>query len=347
MIFDFLLGMFSNDMAIDLGTATTLVYLKNKGIVLKEPSIVALYKNREVIAVGEAAKQMVGKTPGDVYAIRPMKDGVIADFNVTEKMLRYFIVKVHNRHSMVNPRIAISVPKGVTPVEKRAVKESAIQAGAREVYLIDEPMAAAIGAGLPVEDPVGHMVVDIGGGTTEVAVISMGGLVVFNSIRTAGDKFDEAIMAYLKKAYIFHIGERTAERVKIEIGCAQKLEETLEMDVKGSDQTTGLPRTIRVTSDEMAIALEEPITRIIDGIKYTLEQTKPELAADIIDKGIVLTGGGSQLKAFDQKLRDETGVPVHIAENPQDCVVTGAGKMLEEQLDVLRRLSFEGEESLI
>ena len=347
MIFDFVLGMFSNDMAIDLGTATTLVYLKNKGIVLREPSIVALYKNKEVIAVGEAAKQMVGKTPGDVYAIRPMKDGVIADFNVTEKMLRYFIVKVHNRHSMVNPRIAISVPKGVTPVEKRAVKESAIQAGAREVYLIDEPMAAAIGAGLPVEDPVGHMVVDIGGGTTEVAGISMGGLVVFNSIRTAGDKFDEAIMAYLKKAYNIHIGERTAERVKIEIGCAMKLDDTIEIDVKGSDQTTGLPRTIRVTSDEMAIALEEPITRIIDGIKYTLEQTKPELAADIIDKGIVLTGGGSQLKAFDQKLRDETGVPVHLAENPQDCVVKGAGKMLEEQLDVLRRLSFEGEESLI
>jgi rod shape-determining protein MreB len=347
MIFDFILGMFSNDMAIDLGTATTLVYLKNKGIVLKEPSIVALYRNKEVIAVGEAAKQMVGKTPGDVYAIRPMKDGVIADFNVTEKMLRYFIVKVHNRHSMVNPRIAISVPKGVTPVEKRAVKESAIQAGAREVYLIDEPMAAAIGAGLPVEDPVGHMVVDIGGGTTEVAVISMGGLVVFNSIRTAGDKFDEAIMAYLKKAYNLHIGERTAERVKIEIGCAQKLESTLEMDVKGSDLTTGLPRTIRVTSDEMAIALEEPITKIIDGIKYTLEQTKPELAADIIDKGIVLTGGGSQLKAFDLKLRDETGVPVHLADNPQDCVVMGAGKMLEEQLDVLRRLAFEGEESYV
>src|ERR1035437_5962163 len=294
MIFDWLLGMFSNDMAIDLGTATTLVYLKNKGIVLKEPSIVALYKNREVIAVGEAAKQMVGKTPGDGFAIRPMKDGVIADFNVTEKMLRYFIVKVHNRYSMVNPRIAISVPKGVTPVEQRAVKESAIQAGAREVYLIDEPMAAAIGAGLPVEDPVGHMVVDIGGGTTEVAVISMGGLVVFNSIRTAGDKFDEAIMAYLKKAYNLHIGERTAERVKIEIGCAQKLEDPLEMDVKGSDLTTGLPRTIRITSDEMAIALEEPINKIIDGIKYTLEQTKPELASDIIDKGIVLTGGGSQ-----------------------------------------------------
>ena len=347
MIFDWLLGMFSNDMAIDLGTATTLVYLKNKGIVLKEPSIVALYKNREVIAVGEAAKQMVGKTPGDVFAIRPMKDGVIADFNVTEKMLRYFIVKVHNRHSMVNPRIAISVPKGVTPVEKRAVKESAIQAGAREVYLIDEPMAAAIGAGLPVEDPVGHMIVDIGGGTTEVAVISMGGLVVFNSIRTAGDKFDDAIVAYLKKAYNLTIGDRTAERIKIEIGCAQKLEETLETDVKGSDLTTGLPRTIRVTSDEMAIALEETVNKIIDGIKYTLEQTKPELAADIIDKGIVLTGGGSQLKAFDLKLRDETGVPVHVADNPQDCVVTGAGKMLEEQLDVLRRLSFEGEDSIV
>jgi len=347
MIFDYLLGLFSNDMAIDLGTATTLVYLKNRGIVLMEPSIVALYKGKEVIAVGESAKEMVGKTPGDIFAIRPMKDGVIADFNVTEKMLRYFIVKVHNRHSLISPRIAISVPKGVTPVERRAVRESALQAGAREVYLIEEPMAASIGAGLPIEEPVGHMVVDIGGGTTEVAVISMGGLVVWNSIRTAGDKFDESISAYLRKAYNLSIGERTAESVKINIGCAQKLDEPLEMLVKGSDQTTGLPRTIKVTSDEMAIALEEPVTRIIDGIKYTLERTKPELAADIIDKGIVMTGGGSLLKALDQKLRDETGVPVHIADNPQSCVVMGAGKMLEEQLDALRRLSFEGEETHI
>ncbi|MFP4466756.1 MAG: rod shape-determining protein [Candidatus Goldiibacteriota bacterium] len=345
MIFDYFLGLFSSDMAIDLGTATTLVYIKNKGIVLKEPSIVALLRGREVIAVGNAAKEMVGKTPGDVQAIRPMRDGVIADFNVTEKMLRYFIVKVHNRHSMVNPRIAISVPKGVTPVERRAVRESALQAGAREVYLIDEPMAAAIGAGLPVEDPVGHMVVDIGGGTTEVAVISMGGLVVFNSIRTAGDKFDESIIAYLKKAYNLNIGERMAEKVKINIGCAQKLEETLEMEVKGADLTTGLPRTIKITSDEIASSLEEPITKIVDGVKSTLEHTKPELAADIIDKGIVVTGGGAKLKAFDKKLREETGVPVHIAENPQDCVVKGAGKMLEEQLDALRRLSFEGEDS--
>ena len=334
-------------MAIDLGTATTLVYIKNKGIVLKEPSIVALYRGREVIAVGNAAKEMVGKTPGDVQAIRPMRDGVIADFNVTEKMLRYFIVKVHNRHSMVNPRIAISVPKGVTPVERRAVKESALQAGAREVYLIDEPMAAAVGAGLPVETPFGHMVIDIGGGTTEVAVISMGGMVVFNSIRTAGDKFDEAIIGYLKKAYNLSVGERTGERIKINIGCAMKLEDTIEMDVRGSDLTTGLPRTIKVTSDEMSIALEEPINKIIEGIKYTLEQTKPELAADIIDKGIVLTGGGAQLKAFDQKLRDETGVPVHLAEDSQECVVKGAGKMLEEQLEVLRRLSFEGDDSFI
>jgi rod shape-determining protein MreB len=347
MIFDYVLGLFSNDMAIDLGTATTLVYLKNKGIVLKEPSIVALYKGKEVIAVGETAKEMVGKTPGEIRAVRPMKDGVIADFNVTEKMLRYFIVKVHNRHSLVSPRIAISVPKGVTPVEKRAVRESALQAGAREVYLIDEPIAAAIGAGLPIEVPTGHMVVDIGGGTTEVAVISMGGLVVFNSIRTAGDKFDEAIMSYLKKAYNVHIGERTAEKVKINIGCALKLEDTIEIDVKGSDMTTGLPRTIKVTSDEMAVALEEPITKIIEGIKLTLEQTKPELAADIIDKGIVLTGGGSQLKSFDIKLSNETGVPVHMAENPQDCVVLGAGKMLEEQMEVLRRLSFEGDDSYI
>ncbi len=347
MIFDYLLGLFSNDMAIDLGTATTLVYIKNRGIVLMEPSIVALYKGREVIAVGESAKEMVGKTPGDIFAIRPMKDGVIADFNVTEKMLRYFIVKVHNRHSLISPRIAISVPKGVTPVERRAVRESALQAGAREVYLIEEPMAAAIGAGLPIEEPVGHMVVDIGGGTTEVAVISMGGLVVWNSIRTAGDKFDEAIAAYLKKAYNLQIGERTAETVKIRVGCAQKLDEPLDMFVKGSDLTTGLPRTIKITSDEMAIALEEPVTKIIDGIKYTLERTKPELAADIIDKGIVMTGGGSLLKALDQKLRDETGVPVHIADNPQACVVLGAGKMLEEQLDALRRLSFEGEETHI
>lgn len=347
MLFDYVLGLFSNDMAIDLGTATTLVYIKNKGIVLKEPSIVALYKGREVIAVGEEAKEMVGKTPGDIHAIRPMKDGVIADFNVTEKMLRYFIVKVHNRHSLVSPRVAISVPKGVTPVERRAVRESAIQAGAREVYLIDEPMAAAIGASLPVEEPVGHMVVDIGGGTTEVAVISLGAMVVFDSIRVAGDKFDEAVAAYLKKAYNLHVGERTAEKVKINIGCAMKLDERLEMDVRGADLTTGLPRTITVNSDEMAIALEEPITRIVDGIKGTLERTKPELAADIIDKGIVLTGGGSLLKGLDQKVMEETGVPVHIAENTQECVVTGAGKMLEEQLDVLRRLSFEGEETHI
>jgi len=345
MIFDYILGLFSNDMAIDLGTATTLVYIKNKGIVLKEPSIVALYKGREVIAVGEEAKEMVGKTPGDISAIRPMKDGVIADFNVTEKMLRYFIVKVHNRHALVSPRVAISVPKGVTPVERRAVRESAIQAGAREVYLIDEPMAAAIGAGLPVEEPVGHMVVDIGGGTTEVAVISLGAMVVFDSIRVAGDKFDEAIGAYLKKAYNLSVGERTTERVKIQIGCAKKLSDRIEMDVKGADLTTGLPRTIKVNSDEMAIALEEPVGRIVDGIKGTLERTKPELAADIIDKGIVMTGGGSLLKGLDQKIMDETGVPVHIAENAQDCVVTGAGKMLEEQLDVLRRMSFEGEET--
>ncbi len=347
MILDYIFGLFSSDMAIDLGTATTLVYIKNKGIVLKEPSIVALFKGKEVIAVGESAKEMVGKTPGDIRAIRPMKDGVIADFNVTEKMLRYFIVKVHNRHSLVNPRVAISVPKGVTPVERRAVRESALQAGAREVYLIDEPLAAAIGAGLPIEEPVGHMVVDVGGGTTEVAVISMGGLVVFNSIRTAGDKFDDAIASYIKKAYNLNIGERTAEKVKINIGCAQKLDETLTMDVKGSDQTTGLPRTIKVTSDEMAVALEEPLTKIIDGVKQTLEQTKAELAADIIDKGIVLTGGGSLLKAFDRKLMEETGVPVHVSESPQECVVKGAGKMLEEQLDILRRLSFEGEESNI
>ncbi len=347
MIFDYLLGMFSSDMAIDLGTATSLVYIKNKGIVLKEPSIVALYKGREVIAVGEQAKAMVGKTPGEIQAIRPMRDGVIADFNVTEKMLRYFIVKVHNRHSMVNPRIAISVPKGVTPVEKRAVRESALQAGAREVYLIDEPMAAAIGAGLPVETPVGHMVVDIGGGTTEVAVISMGGLVVFNSIRTAGDRFDDAITNYIRKAYNLHIGERMAEKVKINIGCAIKMEENTEMDVKGSDLTTGLPRTIKLSSEEMASALEEPVNKIVEGIKYTLEQTKPELAADIIDKGIVMTGGGSQLRNLDQKIREETGVPVHIAENPQECVVKGAGKMLEEQLDVLRRLSFEGDDTYI
>ncbi|MEI7640899.1 MAG: rod shape-determining protein [bacterium] len=345
MIFDYILGLFSNDMAIDLGTATTLVYIKNQGIVLKEPSIVALYKGREVIEVGNAAKEMIGKTPGDIFAVRPMREGVIADFNVTEKMLRYFIVKVHNRHSLISPRIAISVPKGVTHVERRAVRESALQAGAREVYLIEEPMAAAIGAGLPVEEPIGHMIVDIGGGTTEVAVISMGGIVVWDSIRTAGDKFDEAIILHLRKAYNIQIGEAMAEKVKIEIGCAKKLETTLETTVKGTDLTTGLPKRIVVTSDEMYIALEEPISKIIDGIKHTLERTKPELAADIIDKGIVMSGGGSLLRSFDQKLRDETGVPVHIAENAQECVVLGAGKMLEEQLEILRRLSYEGEET--
>ena len=334
--------MFSNDLAIDLGTANTLVYLKGKGIVVSEPSVVAVQKDslgqRKVLAVGKEAKKMLGRTPGSIVAIRPMKDGVIADFDITEEMLRYFIQKVHNRKTLVRPRIVICVPSGITQVEKRAVKESAESAGAREVYLIEEPMAAAIGAGLPITEASGNMIVDIGGGTTEVAVISLAGIVYAKSVRVGGDKMDEAIVQYLKRKYNLLIGERTAEQIKIEIGSAYPEEEVHTMDVKGRDLVSGIPKTLGINSTEIRDALSETVNAIVEAVRIALERTPPELAADIVDKGIVLAGGGANLRNLDALLRDETGLPVVIAEDPLSCVVLGSGKVLDE-LDLLRRVT--------
>lgn len=339
MFFDWLLGLFSSDMAIDLGTANTLVYVKGEGIILTEPSIVAVHKGTsQVLAVGHEAKRMVGRTPGNIVAIRPMKDGVIADFEVTEKMLRSFIQKVHNHRSLVRPRIIVAIPSGVTEVEKRAVRDSALQAGAREVYLIEEPMAACIGAGLPIEEPSGNMIVDIGGGTTEVAVVSLGGIVQSKSVRTAGDELDEAIVAHTKRRYNVLIGEATAEDLKIRMGSAYPLKEELRTDIKGRDLVTGLPRTLEITSEEIREALEEPLQQIIEAIKMTLERTPPELASDIVDRGIVMAGGTSLLRGLDERLRAETGLPVNLAEDPLTCVVMGSGKVLDESIDFLRRV---------
>jgi rod shape-determining protein MreB and related proteins len=334
-IFDALFGMFSNDLAIDLGTANTLVYLKGKGIVVREPSVVAVQKvqstgQQKVLAVGMEAKKMLGRTPGSITAIRPMKDGVIADFDITEEMLRYFIHKVHNRKTLVRPRIVICVPSGITQVEKRAVKESAESAGAREVYLIEEPMAAAIGAGLPITEASGNMIVDIGGGTTEVAVISLAGIVYTKSVRVGGDKMDEAIVQYIKRKYNLLIGERTAEIIKKEIGSAYPLEEPMTVEVKGRDLVAGVPKTLTINSDEIRDALAEPVNAIVEAVRVVLERTPPELSADIVDRGIVLSGGGSQLKNLDVLLREETGLPVMVSENPQLAVVLGTGKALDE-----------------
>ncbi|NLH47519.1 MAG: rod shape-determining protein [Myxococcales bacterium] len=344
MILDYILGMFSNDLAIDLGTANTLVYVKGRGIVFSEPSVVAVAKDsrgvKRVLAVGKEAKMMVGKTPGNIMAIRPMRDGVIADFEVTREMLRYFIRKAHNRKTLVRPRIIVCVPYGITEVEKRAVRESAISASAREVYLIEEPMAAAIGAGLPITEPSGNMVVDIGGGTTEVAVISLAGLVHCQSVRVAGDKMDAAIMQYLKRKYNLLIGEATAERIKMTIGTAYPTEEVMTMAVKGRDLVAGIPKTIEVNSDEIHDALIEPINTIVNAVRVALERTPPELAADIVDKGIVLTGGGALLKHLDILLQEETGLPVSIADDPLAAVVLGTGKALDE-LDLLRKVSIQ------
>jgi rod shape-determining protein MreB len=341
-LFDAVLGMFSNDLAIDLGTANTLVYLKGKGVVVSEPSVVAVQKDgmgqKKVLAVGKEAKKMLGRTPGSIVAIRPMKDGVIADFDITEEMLRYFIQKVHNRKTLVRPRIVICVPSGITQVEKRAVKESAESAGAREVYLIEEPMAAAIGAGLPITEASGNMIVDIGGGTTEVAVISLAGIVYAKSVRVGGDKLDEAIVQYLKRKYNLLIGERTAEQIKIEIGSAHPDEEVRTMEVKGRDLVTGIPKTLEVDSNEIRDALSEVVNAIVEAVRIALERTPPELAADIVDKGIVLAGGGANLRNLDVLLREETGLPVVIAEDPLSCVVLGSGKVLDE-LDLLRRVT--------
>lgn len=333
MIFDWLYGLFSNDLAIDLGTATTLIYVKGKGIVSCEPSVVAVARDargdKRVLAVGREAKEMLGRTPGNIEAIRPLRDGVIADFEITEAMLRYFITRAHNRRSWVKPRIIICVPFGITEVEKRAVKESAESAGAREVFLIEEPMAAAIGAGLPITEPSGNMVVDIGGGTTEVAVISLAGIVYSQSVRVGGDKMDEAIVAYMKRKYNLAIGEQTAERIKISIANAYPPEELLTMEVKGRDMVAGVPKTVVVNSDEMREALAEPINAIVEAVLLALERTPPELAADIVDKGVVLTGGGALLRNIDVLLREETGLPVMVSDDPISAVVLGSGKTLD------------------
>lgn len=339
---DSILGIFSTDLAIDLGTANTLVYAKGKGIVLSEPSVVAIrtdnkQKNR-VLAVGTEAKNMLGRTPGSIMAIRPMRDGVIADFEVTEAMLRHFIQSVHNRRSYVRPRIIVAVPSGITQVEKRAVKESAESAGAREVFLIEEPMAAAIGAGLPITEPTCNMVVDIGGGTTEVAVISLAGIVYSRSMRVAGDKMDAAIIQYIKRKYNLLIGERTSELIKMTIGNAYPDPENLEtIEVKGRDLVSGIPKILAIDSEEIRVSISEQIDAILETVKIALEQTPPELAADIVDRGIVLTGGGALLKNLDRLLREESGLPITIAEDPLSTVVMGSGKALDS-IDILRQV---------
>ena len=342
MFLDRFWGLLSNDLAIDLGTATTLVYVRGQGIVVNEPSVVAIRKDhqgaKKILAVGNEAKKMLGRTPANIVAIRPIKDGVIADFEVTEAMLSYFIKVVHKRKSFVRPRVIVSVPSGITPVEKRAVRESAELAGAREIYLIEEPMAAAIGAGLPVSEPIGNMIVDIGGGTTEVAVISLSGIVYSQSVRVAGDKMDEAIVQYVKRKYNMLIGERTAELIKITIGTAYPEKEIKTVDIKGRDLVTGIPKTLEISSEEVMQAISEPVNAIVNAVKIALERTPPELAADIVDRGIVLAGGGALLKNLDKLLREETGLPIIVAESPLTAVVLGAGKALEE-LDLLREIA--------
>ena len=332
-MFDAIFGLFSNDLAIDLGTANTLVYVKGKGIVSNEPSVVAIRKNardgKRVVAVGHEAKNMCGRTPDGIIAIRPMKDGVIADFEITEEMLRYFIQKVHNRRALVRPRVVICVPFGITEVEKRAVRESAESAGARDVYIVKEPMAAAIGAGLPITEAVGSMIVDIGGGTTEVAVISLKGIVYSESVRLGGDKMDEAIMNFVKKSYNLSIGERTAEQIKISIGSALPTGESHKVEIRGRDLIGGLPKTIKISEEEVVEALSEPVRQIVEVVKQALERTPPELASDIVDRGITLAGGGALLKNLDALLRKETGLPVVLAEDPLTAVVVGSGKILD------------------
>lgn len=325
-------GSFTKDLGIDLGTANTLVYIKGKGVVVREPSVVAVRNDtKEVVQVGEQAKLMIGRTPGNISAIRPMKDGVIADFDITTAMIKYFIKKAQKSRSMFgnHPNIMICVPSGITAVEKRAVEDAAKQAGAREAQTIEEPFAAAIGANLPVWEPTGSMVVDIGGGTTEVAIISLGGIVTSRSVRIAGDSMDEAIIQYIKKAYNLLIGERTAEQLKMEIGSATKMEQPLTMDIRGRDILSGLPKTMTITSDEITEALADTINAIVDAVKITLEKSPPELSADIMDRGIVLTGGGALLKNLDELLKKETGMPVMVADNALDCVAVGTGLALE------------------
>ncbi|NNN18968.1 MAG: rod shape-determining protein [Acidimicrobiaceae bacterium] len=328
----------ARDMAVDLGTANTLVYVRGKGIVLNEPSVVAINtRDGRPLAVGAEAKRMIGRTPSNIQAIRPLKDGVIADFETCERMLRYFIQKVHNSR-YGKPRMVICVPSGITGVEQRAVQEAAEYAGARKpAYIIEEPMAAAIGAGLPIHEPTGNMVVDIGGGTTEVAVISLGGIVTSRSVRIGGDEFDQAIISYVKKEYSLALGERTAEEIKIALGSAVELEEELQAEIRGRDLITGLPKTILVSTEEIRRAIEEPIAAIVDAVKFTLDNTPPELSADIMEQGIVLTGGGALLTGIDKRIFQETGMPIIVADNPLDCVVNGSGQTLEE-FDALKRV---------
>jgi rod shape-determining protein MreB len=341
MVFDWLFGMFSNDLAIDLGTANTLIYVKGKGIILSEPSVVAIKRGtNQVLKVGKEAKEMLGRTPGSIVAIRPLKDGVIADFDVTEQMIRSFIVKIHNRKALVRPRIIIGVPSGITQVEKRAIRDSAEQAGAREVYLIEEPMAAAIGAGLPVQEPSGSMIVDIGGGTTEVAVISLSGIVYSQSVRIAGDEMDEAITQYLKRKYNLLVGERTSENIKIQIGSAYPFDEPRKMDIKGRDLVEGIPKTLTINDSDIREALHDPIYAIVDAVRTALERTPPELAADIAEKGIVLAGGGSLLHGLDTLIALETHLKVRVADDPLSCVVLGTGKVLDE-LDLLKTVCLD------
>jgi rod shape-determining protein MreB len=341
MLFHKLVGMFSNDLAIDLGTANTLVFVKGKGIVCNEPSVVVVRKeDKRTIAVGADAKRMLGKTPANIIAIRPMKDGVIADFDATGEMLKYFIKKVHNRKSFLSPRVIIGVPSGITQVEQRAVKDAAQASGAREVYLIEEPMAAAIGVNLPVGEPSGNMIVDIGGGTTDIAVISLDGIVYSKAVRVGGDKMDESIIAYIKRKYNLLIGDRTAELIKIEIGsaCVVDQDVTKTMEIKGRDLISGIPKTIVITETEIRESLHETVSVILDTIKVTLENTPPELASDIVDRGIVLAGGGALLRGLDILIREETGLPVIVPDDPLTAVVRGVGKMLDE-LELLKKIS--------
>jgi rod shape-determining protein MreB len=333
------MGMFSNDMGIDLGTASTLVYVKGQGVVLCEPSVVAIEKGTlNVLAVGEEAKRMLGRTPGSIIAIRPMKDGVIADFEITEAMLRYFIKKVHNRKVFVRPRIIVAIPSGITEVEKRAVRDSALHAGAREVYLVEEPIAAAIGVGLPIQEPAGNMIVDVGGGTTEIAVISLAGIVFAKSIRIGGDEMDLAVINHMKKTYNLMVGERTAEEIKIKIGSAYPLEEELGMEVRGRDLVSGLPKLITISSEEIREALNEPVSQILEAVRLTLERIPPELSADLIERGVVMAGGGALLRGLDKFIAEDTGLPVHIADDPVTAVALGTGTVLNE-INYLKKLT--------
>jgi len=330
MVFNKLWGFFSNDMGIDLGTANTVVYVKGKGIVLNEPSVVAVEKDtNRILAVGTEAKRMLGRTPGSIVAIRPLKDGVIADFEITENMIKYFIRKVHNRKTLISPLVVIGVPSGITEVEKRAVEDSAARAGARDVFLIEEPMAGAIGVGLPVHEPAGNMILDIGGGTTEVAIISLAGIVFSRSVRVGGDEMDEAIITYMKRSYNLMIGERTAEQIKIDVGAAIPLDEPLTIEVKGRDLVAGLPKTLTVNSEEIREALAEPVSTIVESVRVCLERCPPELSADLVDRGIVMVGGGALLRGLDKLLSKETGLPVHVADDPLIAVALGTGKVIE------------------